>query len=121
MNVGNLGFRDAFVQQFLFQIVVHIELPIIVRGGEVNENHLRGLFLRCPLPDVIHIFGADGDFPGIAVRKHGVNEPLIQCQLPAIVGDDQHIVLIGIYLLIAHLFRPLGKTGDDFLLLLRGL
>ena len=121
MDVGNFGFRDALGQQFLFQIVIHIELPVVVRGGEVNENHLRGLFLGCPRPDAIHIFGADGDFPGIAVWQRGVNEPLIQCQLPAIVGDDQHIVLVGIYLLIAHLFRPLGKTGDDLLLLLRGL
>ncbi len=51
----------------------------------------------------------------------GVNEPLIQRQLPTIVGNDQHIVLIGIHLLIAHLFRPLGEAGDDFLLLLGGL
>ena len=88
--------------------------------GQVNKYHLCGL-LRCrPFPDVVHIFRTDGNLSGIAVRQHRIDQPLIQCQLPAIVGNDQHVVLIGIHLFIAHLFCPLGKTGDDFFLLLRG-
>ena len=108
MDVGDLGFRDAFVQQLLFQIVIHIELPVIVGCGQVNKYHLCGL-LRCrPFPDVVHIFRTDGNLSRIAVRQQGVDQPLIQCQLPAIVGNDQHIILIGVHLLIAHLFRSLG-------------
>ena len=108
MDVGDLVFRDAFVQQLLFQIVIHIELPVIVGRGQVNKNHLRGFLRRRPFPDAVHIFRTDSNLSRIAVRQHGIDQPLIQCQLPPIVGNDQHIVLIGVYLLAAHLFRTLG-------------
>ena len=68
VDVGDLGFRDAFVQQLLFQIVIHIELPVIVGCRQVNKYHLCGL-LRCrPFPDVVHIFRTDGNLSRITVR-----------------------------------------------------
>ena len=68
MDVGDLGFRDAFVQQLLFQIIIHIELPVIVWRGQVNKNHLRGFLRRRPFPDVVHIFRTDGNLSRITVR-----------------------------------------------------
>ena len=41
VNKGNLGFRNAHADKLCFQVIVHIELTVPVRGRQVAEYKLR--------------------------------------------------------------------------------
>ena len=41
VNKGNLGFRNAHADKLCFQVIVHIELTVTMRGRQVAEYKLR--------------------------------------------------------------------------------
>ena len=70
-------------------------------------------------PNVIDRICTGSSLTGFAVAQHGTHKPLIQCQLSAIVGNQQHIVNGGIHHLIADFLCPFRQGGNHFLLLFR--
>ena len=72
------------------------------------------------LPDLKHIFGALGGFAVGIAGKHGVDQPLIQRQLAAIVGDEQHIVHAAVHLAVADFLSALCQRRHDLFLILGG-
>ena len=118
VDEGNLIFWNAQFQQFCVNIIINAESAVILWGGEVAKNHLRGVLACGALPDLKHIFGALGGFAVGVTGKHGVDQPLIQRQLAAIVGDEQHIVHAAVHLAVADLLGPLRQRRHDLFLIL---
>lgn len=61
------------------------------------------------------------DLGGGLVGQGGVDGPLVQAQFPAVAGDPQHVVLMGVHSAGVDLLGPLGQFFDKGLLVLRGL
>lgn len=72
-------------------------------------------------PDLKHIFRALGSFAVGVAGEHGVDQPLIQRQLAAIVGDEQHIVHAAVHLAVADFLSALRQRRHDLFLILRWL
>ena len=70
-------------------------------------------------PDLKHIFGALGGFAVGGAGQHGVDEPLVQRQLAAIVGYHQHIVHAAVHLAVADFLSALRQRRHDLFLVLR--
>ena len=102
MDVCDLVFGNAQLQQLGANIIVDAEASITLGRGQIAENHLRGTSVCGALPDLEYIFHTLGGFAVRITGQHGVDEPLIQRQLTAIVGDQQHI-----HLAVADFLRPL--------------
>ena len=62
VNVGDLVFGNTQFQQFRANIIINAECAVILRGGQVAKNHLRGVLVCGALPDLKHIFRALGGF-----------------------------------------------------------
>ena len=58
VDIGDLFSGDSFLNELLSEIVIHIELAVVVRRGQIAEDHLRGSALRCALPNIKDIIGA---------------------------------------------------------------
>ena len=58
MDIGDLFSRDSFFNELLAEIVIYIELAVVVRRGQIAEDHLCGSALRCALPNIKDIIGA---------------------------------------------------------------
>ena len=121
VDEGDLVFGNAQFQQFRANIIINAEGSVILWGGQVAKNHLGGTLVSGALPDLKHIFGALGGFAVGGAGQHGVDEPLIQRQLAAIVGDEQHIVHAAVYLAVADFFSALRQRRHDLFLILRWL
>ena len=121
VDEGDLVFGNTQFQQFRANIIINAESAVILWGGEVAKNHLRGVLVCGALPDLKHIFRALGGFAVGIAGKHGVDQPLIQRQLTAIVGDEQHIVHAAVHLAVADLLSALRQRRHDLFLILRWL
>ena len=108
MDKGDFFLWDTHTNEFLFEIVIDVEFPVVVRGGEVAEDHLCGALLSGALPDFKDISGTGRGLAVLMVRQHFIHQPLIQGELSAVVGDEQHVVLIGGNHLVSH---SLGTFG----------
>jgi len=86
VDEGDLVFGNAQFQQFRANIIINAESAVILRCAEVAKDHLGGALACGALPDLKHIFGALGGFAVGIAGEHGVDQPLIQRQLSAIVG-----------------------------------
>ena len=120
MDVGDLLGGDAFGNQFVSQIIVHVEAAVVFGSGEVTEGKLGGLPSSGALPDLIDVVGAGADLASIAVRQQRINQPLIQRQFTAIVGNHEHIVLAAVHHLIADTLGPLTEVCHHLLLMFGG-
>ena len=109
VDEGNLVFGNTQFQQFCVNIIINAESAVILWGGQVAKNHLGGTLVSGALPDLKHIFGALGGFAVGVTGEHGVDQPLIQRQLTAIVGDEQHIVHAAVHLAVADFLGPLRQ------------
>ena len=109
VDEGDLVFGNTQFQQLRVNIIINAEGSVILWGGEVAKNHLRGALASGALPDLKHIFGALGGFAVGVTGEHGVDQPLIQRQLTAIVGDEQHIVHAAVHLAVADFLGPLRQ------------
>ena len=58
VDIGDLFSGDSFLNEFLSEIVIYIELAVVVRRGQIAEDHLCGSALRCALPNIEDIIGA---------------------------------------------------------------
>ena len=117
MDICDLLRRDAKGHELVAYIIVDIEFTVTVRSGEVAENHLRGTRLLRALPYLKDILGAGGGLAGFVVGQHFVHQPLVERQLSAVVGNEQHIVHAGIHHLCPDALGALGKRGYHLLLL----
>ena len=88
VDEGDLVFGNTHFQQFRVNIIINAESAVILWGREVAKNHLRGALACGALPDLKHIFRALGGFAVGIAGEHGIDQPLIQRQLAAIVGDE---------------------------------
>ena len=121
VDEGDLVFGNTQFQQFCVNIIINTESAVILWGGQVAEDHLRGALASGALPDLKHIFRALGGFAVGIAGKHGVDQPLIQRQLAAIVGNHQHIVHAAVHLTVADFFSTLRQRCHDLFLILRWL
>ena len=115
----DLVFGNTQFQQFCVNIIINAESAVILWGGQVAEDHLRGALASGALPDLKHIFRALGGFAVGIAGEHGVDQPLIQRQLSAIVGDEQHIVHAAVHLAVADFLSALRQRRHDLFLILR--
>ena len=120
VDEGDLVFRNAQFQQFRANIIINAEGAVILWGGQVAEDHLRGALASGALPDLKHIFGALGGFAVGVAGEHWVDQPLIQRQLAAIVGDEQHIVHAAVHLAVADFLSALRQRRHNLFLILGG-
>ena len=120
VDKGDLVFGNTQFQQLRANIIINAEGSVILWGGEVAKNHLRGALASGALPDLKHIFRALGGFAVGIAGKHGVDQPLIQRQLAAIVGDEQHIVHAAVHLAVADFLSTLRQRRHDLFLILGG-
>ena len=104
VDEGDLVFGNTQFQQFRANIIINAESTVILRCAEVAKDHLGGTLVCGAPPDLKHIFRTLGGFAVGVAGEHGVDQPLIQCQLAAIVGDEQHIVHAAVHLAVADLF-----------------
>ena len=102
-------------------IIINAEGAVILWGGQVAKNHLCGTLVSGAPPDLKDIFRALGGFAVGIAGKHGVDQPLIQRQLAAIVGYHQHIVHAAVHLAVADFLSALRQRRHDLFLILRWL
>ena len=121
VDEGDFVFGNAQFQQFRANIIINAEGSVILWGGQVAKNHLGGTLVSGALPDLKHIFGALGGFAVGGAGQHGVDEPLVQRQLAAIVGYHQHIVHAAVHLAVADFLSALRQRRHDLFLILRWL
>ena len=120
MDEGDLVFGNTQFQQFRVNIIINAESAVILWGGQVAEDHLRGALASGALPDLKHIFRALGGFAVGVTGEHWVDQPLIQRQLAAIVGYHQHIVHAAVHLAVADFLSALRQRRHDLFLILGG-
>ena len=119
MDIGDFVFGNAQLQQFCANVIVDAEAAVTLGGREVAENHLGGTLVGGALPDLKHILRALCGFAVGVAGQHGVDKPLIQRQLAAIVGDQQHIVHAAVHLAVADFFCPLRQRRHHVFLIFR--
>ena len=119
VDEGDLVFGNSQFQQFRANIIINAECAVILRCAEVAKDHLRGALVSGAPPDLKHIFRALGSFAVGVAGEHGVDQPLIQRQLAAIVGNEQHIVHAAVHLTVADFLSALRQRRHDLFLVLR--
>ena len=114
-----LLFGNATRHELVPNIVVHIKA---VRTGcaQIAENHLRGALRLCLFPN-----GKDPLHAGIrlavgVIGQKRIHQALIQRQLPAIIRDAKHVVLIRGYQAVAHRLGPLTQRRHHLALQFTG-
>ena len=105
----HLALGHAARHELAAQIVVHVEGPVALRGGEVAEHELGEPFLGAVAPYAQHVLAASVHLAALEVGQRGVGEALVEGYLAAVVGDEEHVVLLG-----GHTARPhrLGALGE---------
>ena len=121
MDVCDLVFGNAQLQQLCANVIVDAETAVALGGGQVTEDHLGGTLVGGTLPDLKHILRTLGGFAVRVAGQHGVDEPLIQRQLASIVGDEQHIVHAAVHLAVADFLCPFCQRRHHVLLVFRWL
>ena len=116
MDIGNLIFGNAFFREFLFYIIVDIEISVMFRCGKVTENHLRRAAFFCFPPYFKYVFRTGSGFACFAVPKHRVDKSLVQSQLSSVIGNKEHIVDIAVHHFVSYSFGSLAKFLHHFLL-----
>ena len=125
VDKGDLVFRDAAADELAPQVVIHV-VKAAVRAlgawrGQVAEDHLRQALLT-PFPINAQRLPHTGIYLAArVVRQRGVDQPRVQRQQPPIVGDAQHVVLMGVHAALAHCVGALAQAGDHLLLVFAGL
>ena len=121
VDEGDLVFGNTQFQQFCVNIIINAECAVILRCAEVAKDHLGGALASGALPDLKDIFRALGGFAIGVTGEHWIDKPLIQRQLAAIVGDEQHIVHAAVHLAVADFLSALRQRRHDLFLILRWL
>ena len=120
MDEGNFCFGDSALDQLCFHVIVDIENARFGRR-QIAENKLRTALRHGLLPYLKNFAHTDIDLAVRIIGQVGVDQALIQRQLASIVGDFQHIVLIGLYHFIADFVGPFAQFCHHLLLYFGGL
>ena len=95
-------------QQLLFDVIIDVELPISFGGGQIAEQELGQLLVLSFFPDLQDIADAGVQLAVRVIRQQRVHQPLVQADLPSVVGDAKHIVLCSIHRTAVNGGSPLG-------------
>ena len=125
VDKGDFRSGDTAADELAPQVMVHIVESAVrafgARCGQIAEDHLRQAF-RLPFFIDAQRFPHTGiDLAVRVVRQRGVDQPRVQRQQPPVVGNAQHIVLMGVYAAPAHHVRAPAQFGNHFLLGFAGL
>ena len=116
MDKGDFLLRDSGFHQLLFQVVINAERAVLFGGTEVTEHKLSTASLSGLLPNPDNVAGTGGNLSIGIIHCQRIDEPHIQCQLSAIVGDTQHIVRLRVYTTCANVLGPFCKPSHHLLL-----
>ena len=94
VDESDFFWRDAPGNQLFADVIINIEFAVPFRNRQVTENHLCRTLFRRPLPDGIDIPHTGIDLAFRLIRQHRVDQSLVKRRLSAIIGDEQHIVLV---------------------------
>ena len=92
MDELDLVLRHTGSDQLFANVIVHVKVAIVFRGGEVAEQKLGQLLVLALLPDLQHVPHTDVQLAVGIVRQHGVHQANVQANFAPIVGDAEHIV-----------------------------
>ena len=120
VDEGNFCFGDSAFDQLCFHVIVDIENARLGRR-QIAENKLRTALRRGLLPYLKNFAHTDIDLAVRVIGQVGVDQALIQRQFASVVGDFQHIVLIGLYHFIADFVGPFAQFRHHLLLYFGGL
>ena len=120
MDEGNFCFGDSAFDQLCFHVIVDIENARLGRR-QIAENKLRTALRHGLLPYLKNFAHTDIDLAVRVIGQVGVDQALIQRQLAPVVGDFQHIVLIGLYHFIADFVGSFAQFCHHLLLYFGGL
>ena len=70
----DLIFRYTGSDQLFTNIIVHIEIAVVFRSGEVAEQKLSQLLIFASLPDLQHVLNAYIQLAVGVIRQHGVHQ-----------------------------------------------
>ena len=110
--------RYAALYELGSYIVVHVEIAVILRCGEVTEHKLSRFLVGIALPYTVDIFHAYVDLAALKIFKHRVYQALVKSRLAPVIGDEKHIVLVGCDLALVYLLGSLRKGLNQVLLYL---
>ncbi len=96
MDESDLLLRDTHCFESVTKRVVDIKAAVAMRGRKVAKDHLCRAFICSALPYFKHIHSTRAHLAGGTVRQQLIHQALIQSELSAVVGDDQHVVLAGV-------------------------
>ena len=134
MDKGNFLLRDTGLHKLLFQVVVNIgkliryhfidTISILLHfnrcsfawRGQVTEHKLGAALLFGLLPNPDDIASANGNLAVGVIGGQRIDEPHIQRQLSAVVGDTEHIVHPGVNAACTDSFGPFRQSPHHFLL-----
>ena len=106
MDISDFLGRDAFGDELVADVVIDVEL-VGIRSGEVAKDEL----CRAPVPPffptAVNILDRTA-YLGVAMNLgKRVNEAHIERRLPAVAGDLQHVVHLGINPAVLEFLRTL--------------
>ena len=86
VDEGYFALRHPRRQQFLFDVIIDVELPISLGGGQITEQELGQLLILSFLPDLQNVANTGVQLAVRVIRQQRVHQPLVQADLPAIRG-----------------------------------
>ena len=93
-----------------FGLVGGLCVGAALRCGQVAEDQLRALDILAVFPDLQDIVGTLHDLVVLLIREARVQHTLSIGQLPALAGNLEHIVILGINLAVLDRLGTLGQT-----------
>ena len=131
---GDFLLRDTGLHEFLFQVVInigkliryhfinslfiflHFNRRVLVRRRQVAKHKLGAALLFGLLPNADDIAGTGGNLAVGVIGGQRIDEPHIQRQLSAVVGDTEHIVHPGVNAACTDSLGPFRKPPHHLLL-----
>ena len=107
MDEGDFPFWNACRDQLPADVLINGK-ALASRRGEVRKDELGQLAAFALPPDAQDVFHALVDLAALVVWQERIEDALVQPQLPAVRGDLEHVVLLGVDHPGMHFRRPLG-------------
>lgn len=121
VNVGDLLGGDPLGHELVLDVVVDVESAVVVGGGQVAEHKLGPLGVGAVPPHLEDVLDGGVHLAVGVVGQQLIGEALVQGQLAPVRRDFEHIVLVGLHLLLVDRLGPLPQLGHHLLLVFGGL
>ena len=86
VDEGYFALRHPRRQQFLFDVIIDVELPISLGGGQITEQELGQLLVLSFFPDLQDVADAGIQLAVRVIRQQRVHKALVQADLPSVIG-----------------------------------